>query len=126
MVMPNDEELEEGRGEIVPAYRVVPEPVPEPVPEQATEPEPEEEEPESEYPEAGLTAEDREALFGVDGVADIGEADDLSDLVEVTDEDIFGTDETEPQPKPKPKKLYYRRTSQPYTPPETGMGGLRY
>lgn len=114
MVMPNEEELEEGRLEIAPVRPIVPEPAPEP----------EEEEEESETPEAELSEEDREALFGVGGLADISEPDDLSDLVEVTDEDLFGPKETEPQPKPR--KLYYRRTSQPYTPPGTGMGSLRY
>lgn len=96
-------------------------PVPPPDEEEA----PEEEEVKSVLPEAAFTDKDREALFGVKGLADIGEPDDLSDLVEVTDEDLFGTDEAEPEPKPPPKKLYYRRTSQPYPPPETGMGGVR-
>jgi len=118
MVMPNEEELEEGRVEITPTYQVVPEPVvPEP-----------EEKPKSELPMTALTDEDRAALFGVGGLADISKPEDLSDLVEVG-EDLFSLDEPEPepepQPKPTPKRVLYRRTQRPYTPPETGMGGVR-
>lgn len=116
MVMPNnEEELEEGRAEIMPARPIEPEPEPPP-----------EEEPESDYPDADLSDQDMDDLFGVGGVTGMSEPDDLSDLVEVDEEDIFGLNEAEPQPKPQPKKLYYRRTSQPYYPPETGMGGVRH
>jgi len=110
MIMPYEEEREEERVEIAPAQPVIPEPE-------------EEEEEESETPEAELSAQDKEDLFGVRGIADLGEDDDLSDLVEVTDEDIMGSNEPEGAAPPVKQ---FKRTQKRYVPPDTGMGGMRY
>jgi len=85
-------------------------------------------------PEAGLSKSDEEDIFGVgpraDGSIDemersdaedlTGESDDLSDVLEVTEEDVMGK-----APEPKHPKQF-RRTVRPYVPPPSNLGGLQY
>lgn len=69
----------------------------------------------------GLSGDDKEVLFGTEGIADLDEEDDFSDLTDVTDADIMGDDES-----PKPKMVRrLRRTSRRYPSPPA-MGGMQY
>ena len=63
---------------------------------------------------------DEEDVFGPGG-------EDMSDITEVSDEDIIGDDIEEPISPPQPKHRIirkFKRTSKQY-PPLTGMTGLR-
>lgn len=104
MVMPNEEREREEIELSVPQPIGVPEP-----------------EEESEVPEAELTDEDMDDLFGVDPQGYSREEGDLDDLLEVSDEDLFGVGEPKPT---RPQR--YKRTPQRYVPPNDGMGGMRY
>ena len=82
------------------------------------------------------TEDDTSDLISVDMEGDIIDANpetgDLSDLVDVSEADILGDDETGQVPLdyhpdlPRRRVLpRYRRSAQRYTPPTTSMGGLR-
>ena len=64
---------------------------------------------------------DTRDLFELDLVDDV-QGGDLSDLVDVTEEDIMGEDWDKPKPPPKPRRVIrYQRTSRPYP---TSLGGI--
>lgn len=71
-----------------------------------------------------IVAVSEEDVFGEGG-------EDMSDLLEVTDEDIMGEEWGEPTPPPQPpqpKRMVVRkvrRTGKQYPPP-TSIGGLKY
>jgi hypothetical protein len=75
-----------------------------------------------EIPEAGLSAEDEDEIFGVDDEDVLGEGpDDMSDVLDVSDEDVMG-----PGPSaPKRRKPRPARSQRRYQPP-TSMGSMGY
>ena len=73
-----------------------------------------------------LSDADRNHLFGVTGIGDLGEEDDLSDLVDVSDEDIMGEEpETEPEPQPRFRIAPRGRVIVRQIPPGSSLGGIR-
>ena len=72
-----------------------------------------------------VSEEDVMGEGGIEGVIDIPEEEDMSNLVEVSQADIFGNAEPVTR-RPKPRRMLFRRTNKRYIPPETGMTGMRY
>lgn len=114
-------------------------PEPEPVAEEP-EPMPETPEPVFERPEVEPEPEEKDELADLfevpqpedndmvtDHLTRIGEEDDMSDLVEVTEEDIMGEAPEEPEP-PKPRFRIRPRGRRVIRrePPPTSLGGVRY
>ena len=70
-----------------------------------------------------LDEEDKGWLFGTGGVVETEGEEDLSDLVDVSDEDIMGEDESEPKPR---YRIVRRRQPSYREQPPTSMGGVQY
>lgn len=83
--------------------------------------EPVEEERKPEFPEAELSDEAAEEIFGLNQEDILGEGDaDMKDLFEVTNEDIMGRDPL------KLRSRKFKRTGKRYVPPpNTSLGGMR-
>ncbi len=93
-----------------------------PVPEEAIEPVEPEPKPKDELADLFEVPKPDDNDMVVDHLIDAPEEEDLSDLVEVSDEDIMGK---LPPRKPKPVERF-RRTSKRYIPPPpTGIRGIR-
>lgn len=73
----------------------------------------------------GLSEEDKQWQFGVEGSVDVPEEEEVDDLVEVTNEDIVnGVDETRPLPDKRRQPPRFVRVRRQL--PPTSMGGMRY
>jgi len=116
--MPDNEDVrlpEEAIPPIAPQFEVVPEP----------EVKPEEEE-EDELADLFTPPEPEDNDMTTDHLVKAPEKEDLSDLFEVSDEDIMGeAPAPEPEPPPKPRYRIVRRPIRRSPPPPTIVGGIR-
>jgi hypothetical protein len=82
-------------------------------------------EPEDDYSDVtGLSDDDEDELFGIEGEDDpTNSDDDFADVLELSEkanDDLFGTGDSYERRKKTPKKPFRR-----YTPPAGGIGGVR-
>ena len=107
----------------------VPAPIPSPEEvEPITPPEPEEEVEPREDGFSDILDVTEEDIVGTEGVA-LPDEEDNEDLFSVPEEDMGGlfpgVSEEEPVEPPKPQKPKFRRVVKPYPPPPTTLGGMR-
>ena len=124
----DEEGLEEAQAPVVPAPVLMPAAAGYPVVEQVEEPE-ESDESSALSSLTDLSEDDREQVFGTGNLLDSSNEgqDDMSDLLDVSDEDIMGESPAPPEP-PRPRYRIVnkgRRVIRRPMPPSSSMGGMR-